>query len=348
MAPAKIKITPAALTDFVTRMFVARGMAPSDAALVADNLVWANRRGIGSHGVTRIERYFTFIEQGSLDPTARPHLGMAAGAVWRVDGNKAAGAVAMHLAMSHANENCRTSGVSFGVVSNTTHIGALGYFAEQAANAGLACLLFAAGSPLMTYHGSRVASLHTAPIAFGLPTTTDPIVLDLATSNVANGRLIQARDAGGPIPDDWALTADGERTTDPAKAELLLPLGGPKGSGLALAFEMMSGILAGSSVLIPALAPVKGKRPSANVTLILVDIARFRPLADYRRDASELAGLIKGLPRLDPQAEIRLPGERGVRSMQATTAGVPISAKAWSRICGLAHGIGCEPPDPVA
>jgi ureidoglycolate dehydrogenase (NAD+) len=194
-----------------------------------------------------------------------------------------------------------------------------------------------AGPAYMAYHGARVASMATSPIAIAVPSGKGPIVLDMATSAIARGKILQARANGTSLPAGAALTADGEATTDPKAAEVLLPLGGPKGAGLGLMFEMLASVLAAAPIQARALGPEQRKRHTQNTALLAIDIATFRALADFEQDADALAAVLKALPRQSGFDEILLPGERSGRTeAQRRKSGIPIPAKLWEELEGIA------------
>ena len=182
---------------------------------------------------------------------------------------------------------------------------------------GHAALVIVAGLPLMAYHGAKVASIATAPIAIAVPAATPatpPVLLDMATSFMPFGRVQQAAAEGTSIPAGVAVDAEGKATTDPSRATILLPLGGAKGSGLSLMFECLTGILAGTPIIAQR---GRGYRaPRQNAMIAVFNIASFRPLNDYRKDIQELAGFVKGLPRREGFDELLLPGERGNREAE--------------------------------
>ena len=203
-----------------------------------------------------------------------------------------------------------------------------------------------AGPAFVAYHGARIASLGTSPIAIAVPSGTGPIVLDMATSAISNGKILQALATGAQLPPGAVLTGDGAPTTDPAKAEILLPLGGAKGSGLALMFEMLASVLAAAPIQALALGPQKRRRFLQNSAILAVDIANFRPLADFARDADVLAALLKALPRQDGVDEILLPGERAGRTeIVRRKSGIPIAEKLWQELAAAAKTGGIKMPD---
>ena len=345
MTPSKIPIDHAELARFIGDALVAKGARAEDAAVVADGLVWANLRGVDGHGVSRLPFYLRMIERGDIDVKTRPQLLQDRAATFVVDGGRGFGPVAMMQAIAIAAERAGKAGVCFGLLRNTTHTGAIGRYGQWMAQRGCAALIMGAGPAFVAYHGARVASLGTSPIAIAVPSGDRPIVLDMATSTISNGTILQARAAGAALPPRTVLTAQGQPTTDPSRAEILLPLGGAKGSGLGLMFEMLASVLAATPIQAPALGPEKRRSLLQNIAILAVDVGTFRPLADFARDAGELAAIIKSLPRQEGFDEIRLPGERAERTEAARRkSGIPIPAKLWEELCTLADAAGVRPP----
>ena len=333
------------LARFIIASFVARGVAADDAETIADALIWANLRGGDSHGVVRLPRYIDLIASGEMDPAARPAFALDTPTRFVLDGRRCAGPIAMMRAIAVASERAKRSGLCIGLVRNTTHTGAIGRYAHQLAERGCIAVIAVAGIPLMAYHGARVRSVSTSPLAIGVPTGRAPLVLDMATSVAALGRLVQARVAGEAIPDGWAIAEDGTPTTDPKVAAIPLPLGGPKGSGLSLMFEFMTGLLSGAPVLAPALGPKHSTRHTQNAFILALDVVAFRPSGDFATDADELIDVIKALPLRDGFDEILLPGERGRRTEAVRRdTGIPIRSATWEALGKLAKKLAIDLP----
>jgi ureidoglycolate dehydrogenase (NAD+) len=234
-------------------------------------------------------------------------------------------------------------------VRETTHTGAIGRYVQWMAERGCAALIMGAGPAFVAYHGARVASLGTSPIAIAVPAGDCPIVLDMATSTISNGTILQARATGAALPPGTVLTGGGEPTTDPGRAEILLPLGGPKGSGLGLMFEMLASVLAAAPIQAPALGPRKRRSSLQNIAILAVDVGAFRPLADFTGDAQALAATIKSLPRQQGFDEIRLPGERAERTEASRrTSGIPIPAKLWEELGEVARINAIKMPESLS
>jgi ureidoglycolate dehydrogenase (NAD+) len=337
------------LCRFIIDVLVKHGASTHDAAVVADGLVRANLRGSDGHGVSRLPRYVRLLASGEIDAKAQPRLVHDRPASFIMDGGHGFGPVAVMQAAAIAVERAKQSGVCFGLIRRTTHTGAIGRYAETIAKHGCAAVLIGAGPTLMAYHGARIASMATSPISIAVPSSAGPIVLDMATSTISNGKILQARATGAPLPEGTVLSAEGKPTTDPSQAEILLPLGGPKGSGLAFMFEMLASVLAAAPIQAPALGPEKRTRHTGNTAMLVLDIESFRSLAGFTHDADMLAGIVKGLPRRAGFDEILLPGERGSRTETVRRKnGIPIPAKLWGELEAIAKTDGVKMPAQIA
>jgi ureidoglycolate dehydrogenase (NAD+) len=344
-APAKL-VGHDELGRFIADMLVKHGATAHDAEIVAQGLVWANLRGGDGHGVSRLPRYVKLLASGEIDVKAQPRLVHDRGATLMIDGGHGFGPVAVMEGAARAVERAKQTGVCFALIRHTTHTGAIGRYAQWIAGRGCAALLMGAGPTLMAYHGARVASMATSPIAIAVPSSDGTVALDMSSSTISNGKILQARATGAALPEGTVLTAAGELTTDAKKAETLLPLGGPKGSGLAFMFEMLASVLAAAPIQASALGPQKRTRHTANTAMLVIDIETFRPLVDFQTDADALGAIVKALPRRAGFDEILLPGERGSRTEAARRkTGIPIPAKLWDELAAMAKADGVRMPD---
>ena len=333
------------LGRFIREILIKHGASEPDAEIVAQGLVWANLRGSDGHGVSRLPRYVKLLARGEIDAMAQPRLVHDRAATFIIDGGHGFGPVAVMQAAARAVERAKQTGVCFALIRHTTHTGAIGRYAQWIAERGCAAVLMGAGPTLMAYHGARVASMATSPIAIAVPSGNGPIALDMATSTISNGKILQARATGGALPPGTVLTAAGEPTTDAKEAEILLPLGGPKGSGLAFMFEMLASVLAAAPIQAPALGPQKRTRHTGNTAMLAIGIETFRPLIDFKTDADALAAVVKALPRQTGFDEILLPGERGNRTETVRRkSGIPIPAKLWEELESVAKETGVKMP----
>jgi ureidoglycolate dehydrogenase (NAD+) len=252
----------------------------------------------------------------------------------------------MARAMDEAIARARDVHVGWCAAKNITHAGAVGYFALQAAHAGMAGIVMTASGPLMAYYGARVAGVSTNPIAIAVPgNKRRPLVLDMSTSTVSNGKVMAARDRGQPVPAGWGLDAEGHDTTDPKKIATLTPLGGPKGSGLSLMIECLASLTVGSPLISLALAGGLAEDPFLHGVAIAVDLAAIGDLERFTTEVDRLGDAITGLPRAAGVERILLPGERGDAILaEREQKGIPVAAGTWKRLVAAAKGLGVEAP----
>jgi len=330
-----------ALKRFAMEVFARTGMPKADAAVVADVLVWANLRGVDTHGVMRIPRYVDLIETGDMNPRPAIAVRTETPASVLIEADRAAGPVAMMRGTIEAVRKARDAGVGLALVRATTHTAALGYYTLAAAREGMAAIALAASWPNVVYHGTRAAGVSTSPISIAVP-GGEPLVLDMATSVVSMGKLNKAKRTGEPIPAGWALDKDGRPTTDPQAAQILLPMAGPKGSGLSLMIECITSLVAANPLLAESLEGTpEGRRHRQNGFVMAIDLAQFGDPENFRREVDRLVKALKSLP-VDPQAgEILMPGERGRRTFETRTRdGIPIPGAIHGELQALANRLG--------
>jgi ureidoglycolate dehydrogenase (NAD+) len=335
MTDDRPRVTADGLTQCARAMFEAAGLSADDAAKVAEVLVWANLRGVDSHGVIRLPRYLEMITFELLNPKPNFQILRETPASIVIDADKAAGAVGMSKAMEHAIEKAGNVGIGWALLRRSSHSGAIGYFARMAAEADMIGLAITTSLPNMAYHGARGPGVATSPIAISAPGLEHaPLTLDMATGIVSFGKLAHARHSNEPIPEGWALTSDGEPTTDAATAAIPMPLGGPKGSGLALMFECLTSVLVANPLIAPDIsAPPRGKRHNQNGLCVAIDIAAFMDPDDYKRSIDDTVAALKSLPVADDVDEILVPGERGDRVLvERTRDGIPLAPGTWKAL----------------
>jgi LDH2 family malate/lactate/ureidoglycolate dehydrogenase len=188
----------------------------------------------------------------------------------------------------------------------------------------------------------------TSPLSVAVPAGKHEVVLlDMATAVMALGRIAQLKAAGESLPPGVAVTADGSPTTDPALASVPLPVGGAKGSGMSLVFELLASGLAANPIVPAALSGDKKHRQ--NAFLLAIDVAAFLPLSEFTASVDATVDAIKSLPPSDPDGEILIPGERGRRSEASRAAtGIPLGPKVWKELTETASSLGVPVPDPIA
>jgi LDH2 family malate/lactate/ureidoglycolate dehydrogenase len=351
MARERVRIAEGALRGYVTQMYVALGAPATDAATIADVLVWANLRGVDSHGVSRIPRYVELYEKGEAKahPSMRTERPRPAVAIVHADG--AAGPVAMSHAMEQAIEMARETGVGWAAVDGTVHTGAVGYYTSQASSAGMLGIAIVAGVPNMAYHGSRAAGVATSPLSIAVPAGRHAdVVLDMATAIIALGKIAQYKASGQPLPEGFALTKGGEPTTDPAEAAIPLPLGGAKGSAMSLVFELITSALVANPIVSSFHSgDPEGRKHRQNGVLIAVDVSAFLPLDEFTAIVDETLDAIKGLPAADGTESVVYPGERSAATFETRRRdGIPIPKKIWDALATDAEKLGVQVPEPLA
>ena len=332
------------LTAFAESLFLAAGVPGDEAERVAQSLVLANLCGHDSHGMIRIVQYVDAIKDGRLKPGAPFNIVKQTAAVMVVDGGWGLGQVQAHRLLDRLIPRAEALGLAAGTLKNCGHIGRLGEYAEAAAARKMAFLGtvnnhgFGRG---VAPPGGTESRIGTNPLCVGIPTNGDPVVLDIGTSVVAEGKVRVAFNKGQQVPDGWLLDPAGKPTTDPGvlykePRGSILPLGGSqayKGFGIGLVLDMLVGGLSGAPCSAPA-AP----NLSANAVFFLVlDIDQFTGAEHFLREVTGLATNVKACPKADGAAEILVPGEPERRSLrQRRQTGIPLDDGTWKQLTGLA------------
>jgi LDH2 family malate/lactate/ureidoglycolate dehydrogenase len=335
-----LTIAPDRLVAVGTTIFSAAG-APADVAeQVARSLVDANLAGHDSHGVLRIPSYVQAIEQGQVRPAERPVVLEEGLTTLLVDGRYGFGQLTARFAMEQAIARAQRTQVAVVATVRTNHIGRLGEWTELAARAGLigVCTV-ASGSGRFNVvpHGGLRPALGTNPISFGLPLRgRPPLLLDYATTAIAGGKVMFARDQGVPLPEGLLLDREGRPSTDPEDFFTgggLLPFAGHKGFALALVVDLLSVALTG--------ADARGEAGRANGAFFLaIDAAAFRSREEYFETAERTVRRIKAVPPAPGFSEVLLPGEPEARSRAERSAGIPVPEGTWSAIEATAARLG--------
>lgn len=334
------------LREFSAVLLSRAGFGDGEAREMADLLVWANLRGVDSHGVLRIPRYIEMLQLGLVKARFTISEVHRFGAVCVLDADKAPGAAAMNRAVREASTLADSFGLGWCGVRDTSHAGAIGYFVKQLADEGKIGVAMTASKPLMSYFGAKGEALSSNPLAIAVPQSEDrpPVILDMSTAAVALGKIMAAKDANKSIPIGWGVDADGANTTDPHRVAAVLPMAGAKGSGLSFMIEVLCSLLVGNPSIAPALAG--GKSGGFNSMVLAINPVAFGDPTGFLRHAHALADAIH---RLDPAPgfdRVLLPGERGFETERARTAGgIPLSAGTVKRLIETAAGVGAQVPE---
>ena len=321
------------LIDIVQRIFVAAGAPDDIAQIVAVSLVSSDLVGHDSHGSVRVRQYLDTIRRGDLDPTARPTIVHEQGAAVTIDAQQGFGQVAARYTIMEGVRRAKEHGVAAAGLIHCGHVGRLGEWVELAAEHETLALAFCNGGgssgPVAPFGGAERV-LGTNPIAAALPIGDAlPIVLDFATSAVAEGKVRVARNRGKSIPEGWVLDKEGLPTTNPAdlyEGGMLLPAATHKGYALSLLVEFMAGLLTGGGTPV-----LPGFSPGNCVLFIVLDIAAFRSPADYADDAAAVAARVKATKPAPGFNQVLLPGEPE-QQMAATRGaeGIQVDDATWA------------------
>ena len=304
----------AELKELAVAALVRGGVRPDHAELIADSAVESDLGGRASHGVVRIAGYLAKAKQGGIDVHAEPAVLRDNGVVFQVDARNGFGQIALRLAVDMSVERSRKSGIACGTIRNLNNAGALGYFARVATAQGQIAILAGNATPAMPPPGGRTPTLGTNPLCIAIPVPAGSApVLDMATSAASKGTIRLAARRGSPIPIDWALTAEGEQTTD-AKAALeglLLPFGGAKGYGVALMVEILSGVLSGSGVG-EQVRPLNDLSTPSNAGAVVITISpdAFMPREEFDRRLDALLTHIRSSRVASGFERVTVPGDR--------------------------------------
>lgn len=341
------RVSASRLTRFASDVLAAAGLQADHAAAVAEVLVWADLRGVESHGVSRLPLYLRWLASGEMNTSAVVEAVLDRPALCLLEAHRAPGPVAMREAIERAGRMAAACGVATILVRGTTHTGALGYYTAHLAQAGFVALALAASGPLMGYIGAAAAAVSSAPLSMAAPRPdARPLVFDMASSAIPVGRLALAKASGEPLPPGTAMDASGRPTQDPHCAVAPLPAAGAKGAGLALMAEVLCSVMAAAPILAEALAPGAGPQPHRqNALLLAFDPSAIQSPARLLEEMEHLATCIHGLPRAEGVPEVLLPGERGWREFELRShAGIPLSSAVGAQLERLAAEAGLIVP----
>lgn len=330
--------------DNITRASLYKvGVDHNSIDIVLDTIHYANRRGVPTHGVGRLPLYIKKILAGSFNPKDECEVIKDFGAMAILDAHNGFGQVAANKAVNIAIAKAKKYGVAAVGVRNSNNFATAGYFGDMAAKNGMVAMIYANASPAMAPTGGSKAILGTNPICYAFPSCSndvDPIVLDMATTQVARGKVRLAAKNGEVIPLGWAIDSNGQATSDPNEAlkGSLLPVGGYKGYGLSLFVDLFAGLLTDSACSGEVQPLSDLKAPSRNGHLfILIDAASFLEKEKLSQEILKFKAAVKACGE---PGKVMLPGERGYKEMQKHFDMVTISEKQIEEINAAAHEVG--------
>lgn len=344
---------PAAeLRMFAQALLAKLGTPAPYAGLVAEALVDADIEGLGSHGLMLLPMYLERIEKGSVDAGASGQIVVDTGARATIDAGNALGQVTAEKATALVVERAREHGLAAVALRNAFHFGAAGRFARKIALAGQIGIVMANTRPLLPAPGGAERVVGNNPLAIAVPTGDEPLVLDLAMSAGAMGKIRLADSRGEPIPEGWAATSDGLPTTSATEAikGMLLPAAGAKGFGLAVMVDLLAGGLSAGAIG-DAVRPLYGdlSEPYASANLFLaIEIEGFRPRDAFEADAAGFADRIRGSKRAPGAAAIRMPGDRAAKAHRNFDGSCRIAPATLDALRSAAARLGVPVPSSLA
>jgi LDH2 family malate/lactate/ureidoglycolate dehydrogenase len=345
------------------RAFVAEaarygGVAEDDLPLFADSLVDAELRGIESHGVARLPAYVRAFHRRIVNPAPNASVVRAGGATALLDGDNGLGVIVGQRAMDRAVELARAYGVGAVAVRNSNHAGMLATHVRRGAEQGMIAFFTSNGPAIMPAWGGIEPRLGNGPFAWGIPTGGErPLILDMACSAVARGKIRLYAARGDELPPGWALDVDGRETRDPTAAlqGVVLPMATYKGYGIAFVNEILSAVLTGS--VLAAEMPRDFLKEGSTVLdawgcghlAVALDVARFIDPALFEAGVRRLADVVRDGPTVLPDARVLVPGEPEEASRVARERdGIPLAAPVRTQLAAFGEEIGVPFPSGAA
>jgi hydroxycarboxylate dehydrogenase B len=348
------RIDAAALKDFVREVFVASGSSSDEAGRIAGSLVGANLAGHDSHGVARVPRYVQWKRDGLFFADRKVAVVVDMPVLAVVDGQFGFGQTVGAQAVAIGIDKCKAMGLAAVALRNSGHLGRIGDWAEMAAKEGLVSLHFVniVGSVLVAPFGGVDRRFSTAPICIGIPRAgQDPVLLDFATSLVAEGKVLVASQGGKPLPADALISADGARSGDPHVlygdygpgqppnykngTGAIRAFGEHKGSGLALMCELLGGALTGNG------ASNLDRRWSSGMFSFYIDPQKLDPSAFFPAEVARALDFVKSAKPAQADGEVLVPGEPEQRNRAERLArGIPLPDDTLTALLATARELG--------
>ena len=362
MAGETVTVPLATLQEFIGRIFSAAGCAPDEAERTARHLLSANLTGHDSHGIIRVPRYCDWLRDGMVFAGRSIEIVSETATHAVVDGQEGLGQTVGEQAVDLGIAKARAAGLAVVALRNAGHIGRIGGWAERAVAAGLVSIHFVnvGKGEIVAPFGGMERRFGTNPICIGVPQDgRPPLLLDLATSIVAEGKVLVASNGGKPIPADALVTRDGRMSSDPADfygplegtrirdpgngTGALRAFGDHKGSGIAFMCEILAGCLCGS----PTAGPLAGGKRGGIVNGMLsiyLDPRHFGA-AGFAQTAADFAEYVKECEPVVPGVPVMVPGQKEAATrVERMRDGVPLQAETWAAIKATGAGLGLAAP----
>ena len=349
-----IRVRYSVMAEWTARIFRAEGLSVEDADLVADTLVAADARGVYSHGVLRISLYTGRIEKGCVAVDAKPELVVSSGATGVVDGHNAMGQTVGVFAMQTAIAKAGEFGVSFVTARGSNHYGTCAYYTMMALPENMIGFSSSiGGGNLMAPWGGTDARIGNNPFSIAIPALHRyPVVLDMAQSVVAKGKLVMATKTRTPIPDTWAFDSDGLPTTDAEEGirGTIRPIAEYKGYGLAVMVGFLSSLVSNAAIgsaLKDVYEDFSGGLNKGQM-FAAVDISRMDDVMAFKERVDREIDFIKASPKAPGVEEIYLPGEPEAKAWEmAIACGIEYPVEVIQEVQGISERLGIPVPDGI-
>ncbi len=306
---------PEVIKEYCAGIFEKAGLKAKDAQIFADGLVAADLRGVASHGVSRTKVYSERIEKGAVNIDAELKTIIDSGAVIAIDGDNGAGIVTAKKVMDVCIDRAKTYGCCFATVRNGNHFGTGAYFTEYAAKSGMIGFAISNSEAAVVPIGGSIPMLGTNPLSVAIPAGEHaPLVLDMATSTVARGKVVYASKNGKSIPLGWGVDACGADTDDPQKildGGAMLPFGGAKGYGISMIIDILCSCLAGAFNCrqTPSFWSELDKAQNIGYFMGAMDVSKFTNYKEYAQKIDAYFEEFKKCPTAPGFDEVKIPGE---------------------------------------
>jgi LDH2 family malate/lactate/ureidoglycolate dehydrogenase len=334
------------LTQFCEKILQGAGVAPNKAGIAAECLVFANLRGVDSHGIQLLPFYIEQLLAGELDANADGRIVAEGGACMTFDGENGLGQWVADTCCRHAIRIAGEHGLALVTARESNHFGAAAFWAQKIRDAGQIGIVMCNASPIVPPWQGKKGRMGTNPICMAVP---GPWLLDMATTTVAAGKIFKAFVNGQPeIPAGWAFDSEGHPTTDTKAAYkgMLMPLGGYKGSGLAMMVEILCSTLSGG--LMPDQVGgirFRGKPVRVSQMFMAIDVARFMPIEEFTARVEQLVEIMKSTPPAPGHSEVMVAGDPEWRmEAQRRRDGIPIPDGNWENLLKAAASVGVKAP----
>lgn len=346
-----IRVDAGQLISFCTEALRQTGLSADDAKVTAEIIVECDMREVASHGVVALPHYIRQMQEGGIDVKAEPTIEREGPAYALVNANAGVGHLSGYKATKLAVKKAKEAGIGVVAVKNSNHYGAGASYALMCAREGMIGEAFSNAPPTMSVTGGRGRNIGNNPYAMAAPAGRhDPVVLDMAMSVVAAGKIVNYATAGQPIPEGWMLTKDGLHTTNPddfMAGGALLPFGGYKGYGLAMFVEILAGVLSGAGLTDEMISwRLKPDVPTLTGHFIqAINIEAFMPLDEFKARMDRLIDKMHNAPKAPGCERIYVPGELENNAFKrAQEEGVILAKGTFDGLVKMAVDLGIDFP----